>query len=458
MEENLQETSLKRDVGLFSSANVLIGIMVGSGIFYLGSYVLIRCGMSLGLALLVWIIGGLVTLISGLCYAELGAMMPKAGGVYIYLKEAYGKALSFVGGTSSFILGSCGSTAAIAIAFSASLATIIDLSSIQMKLIAVFFVVLLTIVNIRGVKQGSIVQNIFTIGKLLPIGVILIAGLLLGKESPDLTKLPITEDGFNFFTIFGMVGFATVATLWAYEGWTNLNVISEEIKNPKKNIPKAITVSIVFVMALYAIFNFAIYKVVPYETIVNLINAEEYYLGTEAAKILFGNYGGYAVSACMIIAIFGSLNGCILVFPRTALAIARDGMLPKKIAEIHPKYNTPCNALILHMIISIILIFMRNLSQMTSLVTFSAMIFNTLTFYAIIRLRKTQPDLERPYKVKTPIIYITIIIMIALMINTLREDIVTSLIGLSVPLVCFIAYLIIEKRKKIGEVNENNNL
>lgn len=471
-----EDTNLRREMGLFSSSNVLIGIMVGSGIFYLGSYVLMRCGMSLGLALLVWIIGGIVTLLSGLCYAELGSMMPKAGGIYVYLREAFGEKVAFVAGISSFILGSCGSTAAIAIFFASLFNNFdgVNLSSLTIKLIAAVSVVFLTVINIFGVKKGSIVQNIFTVAKLIPIFLILIVGIVAGNQTPDLSLTPVETESVSLFSVFGMIAFATVATFWAYEGWTNLNVISEEIKNPKKNLPRALALSVVFVMAVYVLFNFAIYRVVPFDLITS--NFNEYYLtedssylflGTEAARILFGTPGTIMVSVCMVVAVFGSLNGCILVFPRTCLAIARDGMLPKKCAEVNEKYKTPVVALIVHMIISIILIFMRNLDQMTSLVTFTAMLFSVMTFYSIIKLRKKYPDMERPYRVKTPLIYITIAIMLGLLINTFISDIVTSLIGTAVTGSCYIVYIIIKKvnNKNLleneevqGEENENNNI
>lgn len=454
-----EETNLKREMGLFSSSNVLIGIMVGSGIFYLGSFVLLRCGMSLGLALLVWIIGGIVTLLSGLCYAELGAMMPKAGGIYVYLREAFGEKLGFTAGISTFILGSCGSTAAISIAFVTIFNSFdgINLSTFAIKSIAIICVIGLTIINIFGVKKGSIVQNIFTVGKLLPIFIILIAGIILGNQKPDLSLVPQTEESISLFSILGMIGMATVATLWAYEGWANLNVISEEIKNPKKNIPKAIILSIIGVTSLYVLFNFAIYRVVPIETINALLESGDLYLGTAAAKILFGNFGGILVTICMLIAIFGSLNGCVLVFPRTCLAIARDGVLPKKCAEVHPKYKTPVVALIIHAVISILLICTRNLGEITALVTFSGMLFCTLAFFCVLKLRKKYPDLERPYRVPTIIVYISIVVMFALMINTIIEDPLTSIISIAVPCVTFIIYTIcknISSKKVIEKVGE----
>lgn len=440
-----QQTQLRREMGLFSSSNILIGIMVGSGIFYLGSFVLMRAGMSLGLALLIWLCGGAITLLSGLCYAELGASMPKAGGGYVYMRESYGNGVAFVSSVSTFILGSCGSTAAIAIAFSENLSSLIGMSDIQIKLMAVFAVVVLTIINIIGVKQGSLVQNIFTVGKLIPIIIILGAGLFLGTQSPDLSITPATAEPVSIAAILSMIAFGTVATLWAYEGWTSLNVISEEIKNPKRNIPRAIILSIAFVTVLYTCFNYAIYKILPYNSIVESIENGNIHLGTEAARFLFGSAGGTLVGICMVVAVFGALNGCVLVFPRTCFAIARDGMFPRVCAKIHPKYRTPHIALIVHMVISIALIFTRNLNQITALVTFTGMFCSVLTFGAVLTLRKKFPTLERPYRVNTGIIYITILIMLALAVNSFISDMETSLISISVPVISFIVYLFIKK-------------
>lgn len=479
--QNLQseETDLKREIDLFGGVNILMGVMVGSGIFYLGSFVLMRSGMSMGLSLFVWGIGGLITLLSGLCYAELGAMLPKAGGPYIYDRESYGEALAFTGGLSGFILRGCGSTAGLAIAFSTILAsflgTLIPISENQIKIVAVVAIVFLTLINIVGIKQGSIIQNIFTVGKLIPIVIILIAGLLMGKESPDLSLMPrisnassisdisdildippsppslpisIVGNDTSIASIMSMLAFSVIATFWAYEGWSNLNSLGEEIKNPKKNIPRAIIISISLVTLLYTLFNFALYKVIPMEEISLLIANGNSYLGTEAAKILFGSVGAILVGFCMTISVFGALNGCVMVLPRSCLAMARDGVLPRAFAAIHPKYKTPHISLIVHMVIAIVLIYTRNLSQITSLVVFSGMLFNSLTFYSVIRLRKKYPDMERPYRVKTWIVYVTIAIMVALSLNTLREDPVTSTVGLIVPFFSYIIYLFIKKSKE----------
>lgn len=336
-------TEFSRDITLFGGISILAGIMIGSGVFYLGSYVLIRSGMSMGLALLVWIIGGLVTLLSGLCYAELGTMMPKAGGGYVYLREAFGERVAYMSGISTFIIGSSGSIAGLAIALPQALTSLFPMSELQCKLIAVAVVVLLTAINYRGVKFGAALQNVFMVGKLIPLVLIILCGIFMGKQSPDLT--PIPAGGASIGEILSMVAFGVVATLWAFEGWTNLNTISEEIQEPRKNIPRAIIISILAVTALYVLFNFSIYRVLSYEDITSHIAAGDFFLGTAAANALFGHYGKIFVALAMAVAIFGALNGSVMVFPRTYYAMAKDGMFFPSFTKLHPKYHTPTGAI-----------------------------------------------------------------------------------------------------------------
>lgn len=233
-----------------------------------------------------------------------------------------------------------------------------------------------------------------------------------------------------------MVGFAVIATLWAYEGWTNLNNIAEEIKNPKRNIPLALIGSITGVALLYVLFNYAVYRVLPYDAIVNLVNGGDYYLGTHAANELFGSAGMIIVGTAMILAIFNSLNGCIMVFPRMYYAMARDGALFKSFAKLHPVSRTPINAQIASAIMAIILVSSRTLSELTSLVAVVGMIFHGMTFFSVIVLRRKYPTLERPYRVWLyPFLVIIICcVMIGLIVNTVTKDPVTAALGLLVPL------------------------
>ncbi|MDD2993698.1 MAG: amino acid permease, partial [Pygmaiobacter sp.] len=333
-----------------------------------------------------------------------------------------------------------GSNAALAVAFSAALSSLMPMAGLTQKIVAVVMIVLLTVVNVYGVKLGSMVQNVFMVLKMLPIFAILIAGLLFGKETPNLSLMPASSPSIG--KILGMVAFGVIATMWAYEGWTNLNTIAEEIKKPKKNLPLAIIISITGVAVLYVLFNYAIYRVLPYDTITAMIDGGDYYLGTAAAKTLFGSTGQIIVGSAMILAIFNSLNGCIMVFPRSYYAMARDGAFFKGMAKLHPTYKTPVNALVVSAAVSILLVLSRDLGQLTSLVAICGILFNGLTFFSVILLRKKYPTLERPYKVwGYPVLIILVcLVMVGLVINTFVEDPVTSLWGFLVPIIGLIVY------------------
>ena len=437
-----ERTELRRDVGLFGGVSVIAGIMVGSGIFYIGALVLQRTGMSLGLSLLVWLIGGLITLLSGMCYAEMGTMMPRAGGVYVYLREAYGERVAFMCGFANFTLGNSGSIAALAVAFAAACATFVPMGFWAQKILAVSAVVALTLINLRGIKSAAWVQGLFMLLKMLPIVIVLVCGLFFGNQTPDLTIMPASNPSWS--SLLSMVGFGIIATLWAYEGWTNLNVIGEEIKNPRRNIPLAMIISILGVTLLYILFNYAVYRVLPYDTITAMISGKSYYLGKEAANSLFGHWGMTIVGLAMVFAIFNSLSGCVMVFPRMYYAMARDGAFFSCLAKLSPKHRTPVNALLASSGISILLIFTNNLDSLTSLVAVCGMIFHGMAFWGVIRLRQKYPTMERPYKVwfYPYSIYLICAIMIGLIINAIINDPVTAALNIIFPLIGLVIYQI----------------
>jgi len=441
------DTELAREISLFGGVSILIGIMVGSGIFYLGSYVFIYAGNSQALALIAWIVGGIVTLISGLCYAELGAMMPKAGGSYVYLREAYGKAVAFMSGFSGFILGSSGSIAALALAFSTILNNFLPISEPIQKAIAVGLIVLLTAVNYFGVKFGSWVQNLFTVAKLVPILIILGFGLIVGTQSPDLSFSSLGS--VSIPSMLSMIAMGVVATLWAYEGWTNLNTVSEELKNPKRNLPLALIIAISAVTVLYVTFNFAIYRVLSLSEITTSIQEGNFFLGTAVAQNVLGSTGVVLVGLGMLISVFGATNGCIMVFPRSYYAMAKDGVFFSALGHINPKTKTPGNAILLSALVSIILVFFRNLNQLTALVVLQGLIFNGLIFLSVIVFRRKFPTLQRPYKVwGYPIVPIlAALVMVGLLVNTLISDYNNSIISIVITIAAYVIYLFISKPK-----------
>ena len=433
-----QEVGLKREMGLFGGIGIIAGIVVGSGIFYLGSYVLERTHMSMGLALLCWVVGGVVSILGGLCFAELGACDPSAGGMVVYLDKAYHPVVGYMFGFTSWLLSGAGSIAAVAIALPTALQGYFGFSEMTIKIIAIALIVILTAYNCCGIKLGALLQNVSLVAKLIPIAIIITGALIMGRQSPDLSLVPANYDG-GFGGIIGMIAFATVATLWAYEGWTNANAVAEEIKNPGKNLPGALIIGIGSCTVLYVLFNFAIYRVLPQEEVVSMIGDGNLYLGTEVANRIFGGLGGGLVLAAMLIA-----------FARYYYAMAVEGHFFKSQAKLSKKYQVPTNALIWQAIICIVLVLLRNLDQLTSLVVFSGMVFNTLVVIAVIIYRKKFPNLERPYKAwGYPVtVVISVLLFAGLMINTLIEDPVTSVIGLVVPAIGAVVYFLFDAKLK----------
>lgn len=452
VKKNIKKISgnFKQEIGLFGGVSILGGIMIGGGIFYLGSYVLMRTEFNLGIALLCWVVGGIVSLLGGLCFAELGAMIPKAGGMTTYLNTAFHPVLGFLNGFNSWIISGAGSIAAGCLALTA----IFGFTGVKGKLLATVIIIAFTLYNLMGIKAGSIFQNVTMVAKLIPIAIILISALALGKESPNLSMGLFSGD-VSITRMLSMVAFATVSTLWAYEGWINLNAVTEEIKNPKRNLPLSLIIAISGITVLYVVFNFAIYKVIPLEEIKALVNGETYYLGTEVAVRLLGGIGATIVVIGMVISQLGSINGMVIAFPRTYYAMAEEGHFFSAFARLHPKYGVPTAPILCQCAITLVLIWLRDLNQLTSLVVFSNMIFNTLVIIAVPVLRKKMPDKERPYKVwgGMPAVYVTIAINVALMVNTFVEDPLTCIIGLAVPAIGVGVYYLFDKKKKALEAN-----
>lgn len=444
-----QEGSLKRHITTTGGIAILSGIMVGSGIFFIGSYVLYFTGFSIGLALLVWAIGGLLTLSTSLVYAELGTSLPRTGGYYVYLREAYGKRLAFLSGFTNFLLSSSGSIAALGIAFSLILSNVFaqvfgaPIDGTVQKIIAAALIVLLSILNYFGVKIGTIVQKVLLFVKAVPILIVLTAGLLLGSQSVDWS---ISLEGASLWNVLAMLGFGVVATFWAYEGWTNLNNMTEEVKDPAKTLPKALIVTVLSVSALYILYNASIYRVIPIADITAMIQAGDIYLGITAAASLLGQAGMFLVIVTMLISVFGALSGCIMAFPRVYYAMGKDGALFPAFSKIDAKTGTPYVAIVASGVASIVLL-LFDLTDLVTLVAFAGVAFNILIVVSLFLFRKKYPDLERPYK--TPgypfVPALTAVLLVGILIATIAQNPTPSLIGLGIVLAGIPIYEIIRR-------------
>lgn len=440
------EETFNRRLGLFSGISILAGIIIGTGIFLSVNGIFIASGLNPTITVLAWIVGGMITLFAGLCYGELGASMPRAGGAYIYLTESFGSYVGFLSGISGFLISGPGSLAAIALGFANFLGYFFKMSGLQMQVLAVALILLFTIINYYGVQFGGFVQNITLVGKLIPLILIIAVGLFASGHSGSTTIIDPPKVNF---------GLAIILSLWAYEGWTNLNTVAEEIKHPQRNIPLAIATSIILVMVVYVSYNIVLLKVLTPDQLMSTSNP-----ASLAFEQLFGKGLTIIVTLGILISILGSLNGCTLVFPRTYYAMANRGLLFKSFKTIHPKHKTPSNAIIWSGIIGMGYVLIGNFSTITAMVVFTGWIFNALTIVSIFRLRKKYPDMKRPYRViGFPVVPIIVLLGIGgILLSTLVQSMVLSLAGIVIILGIGTPMYFIFTHKNKGEQHENTLL
>lgn len=440
--------TLKKEISLFGGISILAGIMIGSGIYAFGGTILSRVGLSLGLSLLAWLIGGIITLFSGLTYAELGTMFPETGGYYIYLRKAYGKKIAFLSGVMNFFLTSSGSIAILALLFANVLAFVIPVGP-YVKLIAAFLIISLSVVNYFGIKAGAIVQKVFLVAKIIPLVAIIGVGLFIGDQNVNLSLSP--SEPVSFFRLLTMIGFGIVGTLFAYEGWTNLNTVAGEMKNVKKDLPRAITISTLMVTVIYVLFIFSIYRILSYGVLQAIAGTDNYF-PMVAFYSLFGDLGLSLIFISVLISIFGALNGTIMVFPRVYYAMAHDGTFLKPFGAIDKRYKTPFISIIGSCIMALFLL-LFNVSSLLTFAVFGGLIFNTLIFISVFIFRKKNPELERPYRVwgypYVPLI--AIFGLLLLLVATLIESFTDSMIGFGVLVLGYLLYELFMKTKKVKE-------
>ena len=449
----LEGGEFKKEISVFGGVSIVAGIMVGSGIFYLGSYVLQRANYDTGTALMCWVIGGVISLLGALCVSELGSSRPRAGGLTAYLNEVYHPVVGYMYGFSQWLLASPGSIAAIAIAIPTALVDFYPgLTDGKIKAIAIVLVILFTVYNILGVKEAAIFANISMVAKIIPMVVILVAAIFIGDHMPDMSPAPVDVNAEPLRCGAGVGGvcFAVLATLWAYEGWSNVANIGEEMKNPKRSLPLALTIGVAAVAVLYFLFNFALYRVIPIEEAKTMIENEQIYLGTEVAERLFGNAGSILVVVTMLLAMLSSLNGQVLAFARIGYAMAAEGHFFKNQGYLS-KRGVPAVSLITQCVLSCILIVLQSLNDLTTLVVFMGMIGTVLGVAGVLVNRYRFPELEKPYKVPggPVVVVITTLIFIALMINNFIEEPLMSVLGLIiVPAVGSIIYIYYGRKEK----------
>ena len=389
LKSKISPVSLPREIGSFGSTAIVVGTIIGSGIFLVPHNVALQVG-SPGNLFAVWVVGGLLSLAGALSLAELGAALPEAGGVYVYLREAYGRSFAFLYGWGMLLVIQSGSVATLAVAFGIYSNEFLPLSPLERKWVAAAVVALLTIVNVLGVRAGSAVQALFTLGKLGGLAIIVGSAVLAGGVRPLTASLPLPTPQ----TTLRSFGIALIGVLWAYEGWHMLSFTAGEVKNPEHVLPRSYLVGTLIVVLAYLSANLAYLRVLTLPAL-----AEHQRVAAAAMAILAGPRGTLFVSALILCSIFGALNGTILTGPRAYFAMARDGVFFAAVGCVHPRFKTPALAVLLQGALSIALAVSGTYEQLFTYVIFSAWIFYGAAVMAVVVLRRQRPNLERPYRI-----------------------------------------------------------
>lgn len=415
MEIQQKPPSLERVLSLLDATMINVGGIIGSGIFMVPATVAFFTG-STSLFFLVWILGGIVSLFGALSVAELGAAMPRAGGQYVYLNEAYGPLWGYLYGWSAVAVINTASIAAVGVAFSEYLGFFFPISDASIKGIAVGTIVLLTIINIVDVKSGAWFQNLFTLSKLGAIfGIILLGLVMEGGTNQNLS--PIFSDK-PFIGLIGPLGLAMVSVLWTFDGWIFITYVAGEVKNPGRNIPLSLIFCMLIVVSVYLLLNYVLLFTLGFTG----MNGSELVV-SDAASVFLGNKGAAVVTIIILISLIGANNGFVLSSARINYAMARDKLFFNQAAQIHSRFKSPANALIIQCVWACLLTFTGTFNQLITYIIFTSWIFYGMSAGAVIILRKKKPDMDRPYKTPVypwiPIIFIFFAIFLT--INTIME-------------------------------------
>ena len=433
MEHPTEEREFKRGLGLLDSVMIVVGIMIGSGIFIVSADIARTVG-SAGLLLVVWIVTGVLTMIAALSYGELAVMMPRAGGQYVYLREAYNPLVGFLYGWAFFMVIQTGTIAAVAVAFAKFTGVLIPWVSEQnvlfqfgvvrvtmAHLVAVVCIAVLTGINLKGLREGKIVQNVFTMTKTIALIGIIFLGLFVVRNheaiaanlanfwSATWTHIQndkiLSVEPLSGWKILAAMGAAMVGSLFAADSWHDVTIAAVEVKNPKKTLPRSLAIGVALVSVLYILTNVSYILLLPVvgnpdaadATARGIQFAASDRVGTAAASIIFGEVSTVIMACLIMVSTFGCANGLILAGARLCYAMAKDGVFFRGAGELNAN-AVPGYALVIQAVWSIILCFSGTYSDLLDYIIFAELLFYVLTIIGLFILRKKRPDVERPYK------------------------------------------------------------
>jgi APA family basic amino acid/polyamine antiporter len=415
---------LRRELSLFDMTMIAIGSSIGSGIFLTPA--LIAKALPSPIWILgIWILGGITTMCGALTYAELGGMMPRAGGVYVFLSEAYGGLVGFLYGWAYFLVVNTGALAALALAFSTYLGFFFPFAGEHTTLVGIIGILLVTVINVLGVKAGGVFSDLFTVLKITGIAILIVVGLGWGSSSTTDFSIPL---GHLPHGLPSALTLAFVSILWSFGGWQHATFTAAEAKDPKRTVPMSLILGALAVTVIYVLTNVAYMFLMPPSQMAN-----SPHIASDAISLVLGPIGGSLIAITIFISTFGTAGIYTLTAPRIYYAMANDGLFFKKVAEVHPRFRTPMFSIVLQSFWAIVLIlFWGTFESLISYVVFTDWIFFALAAFSIFLFRRRKPEAERPYKTLgypfTPIVFVAISTLFV--VYTLFEKPAESLAGL----------------------------
>lgn len=384
-------SELRRELTLLDATMINVGTMIASAIFIVPASIALHVPAS-SLAILVWVVGGAVSLLGALSVAELGAAYPEAGGQYAYLREAYGPVWGFLYGWASFAVVNTASIAAIAVGFATYVGFFVPLGTTGIQTIAILSIAALTALNCLGVRLGATTQNVLTLLKMAALAALILLGFVLPGGSAG-NFAPVWPQG-SLAGLVGPFGVAMVSVLWAYDGWIESTYVGSEIKAPGRNLPLSIILATLMVIAFYVLASTAYIYVVSIGKM-----GSSPLVASDAAQILMGPVGATFVAAAILVSTLGSNNGIILTAARIPYAMARGGLFFGWASRVHPRFGTPVAALVAQFGVASALTLTGTYDQLITYVVFASFLFYALSCGAVIRLRHKAPHVPRPYRV-----------------------------------------------------------
>jgi APA family basic amino acid/polyamine antiporter len=441
MPENLSRTFSLRDL-----ITIVIGTVIGSGIFIVPAVVLRMAEGNIGLALLAWLLAGVLSLLGALTYGELGAMAPESGGLYVYLRDAYGSLPAFLYGWTLFFIISSGSVATLAVAFASYLNQLLPLDPLLSRGVALLMIVTVAAINVRGTRKSVGVQNWTT---AIKVGAILIMGAALltlgkgfaGSDSrlwPESISLPLLSG----------IGLAMVGVLWAYEGWQYLTFSAGEAINPQRTFARGIGLGTAALIGIYLFANVAYFAAMgPHDA------AQSERIAADAVGVTVGPAAGKLIAVAILVSMFSAANGVTLTTSRVYFAMARDGVFFRRLAEIHPRFGTPALAIVWSSACAVILAATGTFEELLTYVVFTGWIFYALGAMSIFVYRRRHPEAHRPFRVPgypfTPILFV--LSAAAIVANTLVSQPQRALVGIAVVLIGTPAFYLWKAKSAHGE-------